>query len=420
MSLINDNKVHARTVVKIEQKAKLILSEQVIKKIDYLHQQVKRNTEWSGVLIYSTKEGSIADPSNWVLEASDIIPMDVGTGTYTEYEFSGDDDYAFDIYTEALMNDEKLGHIHTHHSMATFFSGTDMSELHENAPNHAYYLSFIVNYKESKDWVAKVAFVGEEVTQGAVTKTRKSLFNLVGFGQATQEQVDIVTPLLYTIDCELIVPETDDTTKAFHERVTEISKPKVTHFPGVRHHQSMWPSQAHNSAKNTKGRGLHTFGDLFDEELPAWKGKQASTPVKDKVVQTRAAELYNAEAIRMFTVKLLAMDLNTTEQSLTTTVKTLTSATDIEVEFHIDVVEEEFEDYIEKYFKLSTVTELDTYCVGIMIMEALKEFDETYLVQCLHNMLDVYISISRDTAFDKKATALTGITNLKDLEEWTL
>ena len=35
-------------------------------------------------------------------------------------------------------------------------------------------------------------------------------------------------------------------------------------------------------------------------------------------------------------------------------------------------------------------------------------------------MLDVYISISRDTAFDKKATALTGITNLKDLEEWTL
>ena len=41
----------------------------------------------------------------------------------------------------------KVGHIHSHHSMSVFFSGTDEAELRENSANHNFYLSIIVNNK---------------------------------------------------------------------------------------------------------------------------------------------------------------------------------------------------------------------------------------------------------------------------------
>ena len=39
----------------------------------------------------------------------------------------------------------KVGHIHSHNVMRVFFSGTDMDELHDNAPSHNFYVSLIVN-----------------------------------------------------------------------------------------------------------------------------------------------------------------------------------------------------------------------------------------------------------------------------------
>jgi len=39
----------------------------------------------------------------------------------------------------------RLGHIHSHHTMGTNFSGTDLQELKDNAPLYNYYLSLIVN-----------------------------------------------------------------------------------------------------------------------------------------------------------------------------------------------------------------------------------------------------------------------------------
>lgn len=39
----------------------------------------------------------------------------------------------------------RIGHIHSHNTMGVFFSGTDWGELEDNAPNHNYYLSLIVN-----------------------------------------------------------------------------------------------------------------------------------------------------------------------------------------------------------------------------------------------------------------------------------
>ena len=102
-----------------------------------------------------------------VLHLKEIIMMDKGTATYTDYKYnekkrdnSGYLDRHIDYTND---NDEalewKIGQIHSHNTMRVFFSGVDMAELHDNAPSHNYYLSFIVN--NYMDMIAKVAYTAE-------------------------------------------------------------------------------------------------------------------------------------------------------------------------------------------------------------------------------------------------------------------
>lgn len=110
MSLVDDKRTHQRSVVALKEKCKLILSEEIINKINYLHQEVTKNTEWSGILIYDTVEGNIEEAEDWVIKVLDVIPMDVGTGAYTEYTINGDDEYAAERWMEALADGKKMGH----------------------------------------------------------------------------------------------------------------------------------------------------------------------------------------------------------------------------------------------------------------------------------------------------------------------
>lgn len=142
---------------------KLTIPDEVLEKIKYLCRVIPM-VEWSGILLYDTT-GSIQDPDNMVITLKDIILMNKGTATYTEYNFtekkrdqSGYTDRHIDYCEE---NEEALfwqiGHIHSHNKMDVFFSQTDMAELDDNAPCYNYYLSLIVN--NAMDFTAKVAFV---------------------------------------------------------------------------------------------------------------------------------------------------------------------------------------------------------------------------------------------------------------------
>lgn len=113
--------------------------------------------EWSGVLFY-TIEGSIQNPEDCKITLQQILPMDIGTAGYTEYEITGDVT-KFMRENDALEKDWKMGHIHSHHSMTVFFSGTDQSELEDNSEHHNFYLSVIVNNKG--DITGKVGITAE-------------------------------------------------------------------------------------------------------------------------------------------------------------------------------------------------------------------------------------------------------------------
>lgn len=107
--------------------------------------------------MFYTIDGSISDPDNITVTATDIFLMDIGTSSSTNYSFDDGVIDAYDNVPDAF--DKKIGHIHSHHKMDAYFSETDMGELHANTPNHNYYLSVVANFNQMFD--AKISTIGD-------------------------------------------------------------------------------------------------------------------------------------------------------------------------------------------------------------------------------------------------------------------
>lgn len=124
-------------------KFKLVLGSKVLNKISILCEKIP-NREWSGIIFY-THEGDVDDIENLVITAIDLYPLDIGTATYTEFEYTPD--FAGYIGSNLELMDASMGLIHSHQNMSVFFSGTDEATLREQAPIYKTFLSVIVNNK---------------------------------------------------------------------------------------------------------------------------------------------------------------------------------------------------------------------------------------------------------------------------------
>lgn len=229
-------------------KGTLVISAELQRKIEFLHKQVGP-IEWCGVLFYKRLEGDIDEPSKLKLLASDLYLMDIGREAYTEADF--DADSAVEMWE--TVNDDytfKRGLIHTHHNMSTFFSGTDMSELHDNAPTHNYYLSLIVNFNGV--WAAKVAFVAKRTIQ-------MSYKNVSDEAKDATQQKEI----LMMIDMN-IVKEQEEV------RVPDFFRNRYTHIKSQREERAAAAARKSASTSTTfpVGRGA-SAGASVDAE--AWE-----------------------------------------------------------------------------------------------------------------------------------------------------
>ncbi len=201
-----------RTEITLPSTGVLIIPAIARAKINYLCREINK-VEWSGMLFYSLS-GDGEDVSNITCVLKDIYPMHKGSSGYTEYEYN-------EQIVEVMSNNPELmeyrvGHIHSHHTMTTFFSGTDMEELHDNAPNHHYYLSVIVNnYGEV---CAKTVFIGErEVKSSIMTKFKNSLGNVLSIPfivDKTEEVLNIINMV--------VKEEGEELDKFFIDRVKHI------------------------------------------------------------------------------------------------------------------------------------------------------------------------------------------------------
>lgn len=133
---------------------RIIISNKLKNKIDFLHRKVGR-LEWSGILIYKFESGVIENMKDLIFRAIDLYPMDIGSAANTTFEYNPDDVVnMYDKITEAIeMNN---GLIHSHHSLNSFVSSTDFNELINNAGNYNFYISLVVSFDEN--YVCKIAF----------------------------------------------------------------------------------------------------------------------------------------------------------------------------------------------------------------------------------------------------------------------
>lgn len=108
------------------------------------------------------------------------------------------------------------------HNMNTYFSSTDMSELADNAEQHQYYLSLIVN--NAMDIVAKV---GVAVEQEMNIQGKRTLRGLSGmFSKPFNKTVKETVLEHYNCDIYTYEPEVEDWFKARTKKIIEDAKPK--------------------------------------------------------------------------------------------------------------------------------------------------------------------------------------------------
>lgn len=340
MSLNDDIKKRTRKVIQLPGVPRLILSPAIFSKIAIAHAEVKQNTEWSGVLIYDTVEGDYKDPENWVIKVEDFILMDIGSSAYTEYNFDSSDSYSFDTYSDAMVDGKRIGHIHTHHNMKCFFSGTDTGELHDNAPNHAYYLSLIVNYQHYDQWCAKVAIAGELETAG----TKYTFSNT----KEVMAHADTKLEALFVMDCVIELEGEED----LMQRVKQLSTPTPKHTTGF-----SWSAGSMFKEMSPVQGTLSLFEDDNDFFLPETK----SSKRPDGIFSLNKVE----EFLTLFlsTQGTLYLHLNQVVDNLDTAFQKLTKLDPAAFKWVVGQYHSFIEDAAADFFNLADLNEEDMFFI---------------------------------------------------------
>lgn len=150
--------------------------------------------------------------------------MHKGSQAYTEYTF--DESVIEYIEENEHLEECRMGHIHSHNTMSVFFSGTDWSELEDNAPNHNYYLSLIVN--NFMDFCAKVCFIVEAEDKEFEFEAKDE----EGKRYIVSKDTYTVDSKLVVYDCEIESPKKDiEVQQNFTNRVERIIEKAKTVAP---------------------------------------------------------------------------------------------------------------------------------------------------------------------------------------------
>lgn len=106
MSIISQKSIKK---IELKNKPKVILTNNLLSQITQAHYYAGR-TEWSGLILYSEKAGSIEDLDNLVLECNYFHLMNVGNEMYTEIDLNNNLVELFDEYPDFI--DYRQGKIH--------------------------------------------------------------------------------------------------------------------------------------------------------------------------------------------------------------------------------------------------------------------------------------------------------------------
>jgi hypothetical protein len=197
---------------------KVILSNLLWEKMQFLCNHIS-TVEWSGCIFYEI-HGALDKPEELQIFVHDMIPLDKGTTGFTEYNFDG---RVIAYMTEMEYFEYRIGHLHSHHSMKTFFSGTDLEEVNENSEHIKPYLSIIIN--NAYDFSCKLAF-RLKVLNPTIYEYQE--IDNVPKQLVIQQSDEYVA----NYDCLVITPKKEfSVNPSFLAQFNEIMKPKPSKFP---------------------------------------------------------------------------------------------------------------------------------------------------------------------------------------------
>lgn len=254
--------------VSLKDTIKIFMPDDVLEKIKTLCLMIPK-VEWSGVLLYEV-DGDISDIEKMHITLRDIIPMNMDTQSYTEYNFNEkarDHDGYDDRHIDYCEEHEdgiyyRIATIHSHNTMPVFFSGTDMDEIIENSASHNFYLSLITN--NALDFMAKVAFRAKGKSVGT---TDYYALNKDGEEYLVQTETDSeVKEKVLIYDCEIIYDEIVLEKEDFFMS----SLHKIMHKPTLIRQQEDSYSRRFDTGHNYRS-GLN-LGRILDEDesYPNW------------------------------------------------------------------------------------------------------------------------------------------------------
>lgn len=143
-------------------------------------------------MLFYTIEGALGTPE-CSITAQEVFLMDIGNAGSTDY--NADPKVVRHMIDNKELLDMQRGHIHSHHSMDVFFSGTDSSELEDNSENYNFYLSLIVNNRGKM--TARIAF------RATVKSSTVSNITLVGDGSVITSRSEKEQTGTFYYDCDI-------------------------------------------------------------------------------------------------------------------------------------------------------------------------------------------------------------------------
>lgn len=275
-----------------DSKFTLIIDKELQAQIAYLHSK-HEGIEWCGMLFYDIEAGDLTDLENMIVRAKRLYLVDVGSAGYT----GGDLDEKlldfYDEYPDAM--DMRMGFIHTHHSMQTFFSGTDMQELHDNTEKYNFYLSLIVNHKSQ--YCAKISTVGHSLSDSTFTFPGDDLKTPI-IRKSRKESTIMVT---YNADIHF------DVNEYFKDRYEEVRPyPKYPAYSASIFEDDDLPPKRWNSYANSSNQTTLGFQSSASREASAIKNEKKGNMTEQESLiegEDTLETLTDEEVLTLFDIK---------------------------------------------------------------------------------------------------------------------
>ena len=259
---------------------KMTVKKSLEEKIRFMCAQLPHN-EWSGTLFYTVTGGF--ESNDLHIFAEDFYLQDVGEGTFTEFQN--------DVTLAGYVVDHQLwdcytGLIHSHNTMSTFFSGTDINTVLEEGTEANHFVSLIIN--NAGIYNAKISRKIDTTITAKVTGNKEVSYRsfgnqLVLLSSAPQEQdFSKKDTILEHFKLKVEIESTDRPQSELEKRLTELKAAETSYI----NRRKVTTTSIPTTANTTVSSANPTINTTQFRELPQ------EHPSENTFWEERAKEAY--------------------------------------------------------------------------------------------------------------------------------